>query len=137
MLVFLSMGPTFHVKVLGPGSHIYSPGSQVKGPGWRVPGPRFYVKVLGSSPVYGFWVLVPRWSVPGRKSWVKGPKFQVLRHTFPVCLPNYQINRSSTSFGMLYKFWFLQMVIAMLNHGLITWNADPSYHATYLFFFWS
>ena len=49
------MGLTFHVKVLGPGSHIQGPGSQVKGTSWRVPGPGSHLQVPG--PTYGSWVI--------------------------------------------------------------------------------
>ena len=43
------MGLTFHVKVLGPGSHKQGPGSQVKGTSWRVPGPGSHLQVPGPA----------------------------------------------------------------------------------------
>ena len=59
------MCPTFHLKVLGPVSHIQGLGSQVEGPlSWilrKDPGSRPHLWVLGP----GSQVKGPRWRVPG------------------------------------------------------------------------
>ena len=69
------MGPAFHVKVLGPGSHKYGPGSQVKSPRLRVPGPGSPVKVSDPWSCLGSRVPDPRWRVPGGGSRTLGPMY--------------------------------------------------------------
>ena len=78
MSEFLSMGPTCHVKVLGPGSHIYGHGSQMKGPRSQDPlkGPGSRVPPMGSGS-----------TVPDERPHVERPGFQVwvASPTFSVC----------------------------------------------------
>ena len=104
MQKFLSMGPAFHIKVLGPGSHIYSPRSQVKDPRWKVLGPGYRIAPMGP----GFWVSGEGSQVEGPGSRITSPGSWVPLSRYAVLKCSWNIKWDiiiSPSLRLLLKVW--------------------------------